>query len=43
MKFARGGRKSDINLNFVSRLKMSEPQFDLKGGIKKEIGENMWD
>lgn len=25
MKIARGDRKSDINLNFVNRLKMSEP------------------
>jgi len=43
MKIARGDRRSEINLNFVNRLKISEPQFDIGLGESKFVGENMWD
>lgn len=43
LKIARGNRRSDINLNFVNRLKLSEPQFDPKLESSKKIGHSMWD
>jgi protein phosphatase 2C family protein 2/3 len=43
MKIARGVRKSDINLNFINQLKLSEPQYDLESDVKKKVGRQMWD
>lgn len=43
LKIARGVRKSDINLNFVNQLKISEPRYDLTRSDKKDVGTKMWD
>ena len=43
LKIARGDRRSEINLNFVNRLKLSEPSFDVNSKELKIVGEHMWD
>ena len=39
LKIARGIRKSEINLNFINQLKISEPQYTLDVETNKTVGE----
>lgn len=43
LKIARGTRKSEINLNFINQLKLSEPKYDLENPDLKPVGHQMWD